>query len=180
MVLVPCETEELPIARHFFLITDLSPQRMRGRDVVAFYRQRGLFERMLGELSSTLMPQLSSTTRRKRHYRGREPRQRTPSRDAFAANQAILTLNLLACNLLHLGRQAAERAQARRGRPRKYGRSTTALSLDRFRRVYLRLPSRVTLHGRRVGVILTQGMADAWDRLWRFLATLKPVDGAMA
>ena len=180
LVLVPCETEELPIARHFFLITDLSPKRMSGRDVVAFYRQRGLFERMLGELSSTLMPQLSSTTRRKRHYRGREPRQRTPSRDAFAANQAILTLNLLACNLLHLGRQAAERAQARRGRPRKYGRSTTALSLDRFRRVYLRLPCRVTLHGRRAGVILTQGMAAAWDRLWRFLATLKPADGAMA
>ena len=41
LVLVPCETEELPIARHFFLITDLSPKRMSGRDVVAFYRQRG-------------------------------------------------------------------------------------------------------------------------------------------
>ena len=180
LVLVPCETEELPIARHFFLITDQSPQRMRGRDVVAFYRPRGLFERMLGELSSTLMPQLSSTTRRKQHYRGQKPRQRTPSRDAFAANQAILTLNLWAYNLLHLGRQAAERAEARRGRPRKYGRSTTALSLDRFRRAYLRLRSRVTLHGRRVGVILTQGMADAWYRLWRFLATLKPVDMEVA
>ena len=180
LVLVPCETEELPLARHFFLITDQSPQRMGGRDVVAFYRQRGLFERMLGELSSTLQPQLSSTTRRKQHYRGQEPRQRTPSRDAFAANQAILTLNLWACNLLHLGCQAAERAEARPGRPRKYGRSTTALSLDRFRRVYLRLPSRLTLHGRRVGVILTQGMADAWYRLWRFLATLKPVDMEVA
>ena len=135
---------------------------------------------MLGELSSTLQPQLSSTTRRKQHYRGREPRQRTPSRDAFAANQAILTLNLLACNLLHLGRQAAERAQARRGRPRKYGRSTTALSLDRFRRVYLRLPSRVTLHGRRVGVTLAQAMAAPGYRLWRFLATLKPVDMEVA
>ena len=77
LVLVPSETEELPIARHFFLITDRSPQTMRGRDVVAFYRQRGLFERMLGELSSTLEPQLSSTTRRKQHYRGRLPRQRT-------------------------------------------------------------------------------------------------------
>ena len=180
LVLVSSETEELPIARHFFLITDRSPQTMRGRDVVAFYRQRGLFERMLGELSSTLEPQLSSTTRRKQHYRGRLPRQRTPSRDAFAANQAILTLNLLAYNLLHLGRQAAERAEARRGRPRKYGRSTTALSLDSFRRRYLRLPSRVTLHGRRVGVILTQGMAAPWDRLWRFLATLRPVDMGMA
>ena len=180
LVLVPCETEELPIARHFFLITDMSPQRMSGRDLVAFYRQRGLFERMLGELSSTLQPQLSSSTRRKQHYRGREPRQRTPSRDAFAANQAILTLNLLAYNLLHLGRQAAARAETRRGRPRKYGRSTTTRSLDRFRRRYLRLPCRVTLHGRRVGVILAQAMAGAWYRLWRFLATLKPADGAMA
>ena len=49
LVLVPSQTEELPIARHFFLITDQSPQTMGGRDVVAFYRQRGLFERMLGE-----------------------------------------------------------------------------------------------------------------------------------
>ena len=64
--------------------------------------------------------------------------------------------------------------------PRKYGRSTTALSLDSFRWRYLRLPSRVTLHGRRVGVILTQGMAAPWDRLWRFLATLRPVDMGMA
>ena len=155
-------------------------QTMRGRDVAAFYRQRGLFERMLGELNSTLQPQLSSTTRRKQHYRGRPPGQRTPSRDAFAANQAILTLNLLAYNLLHLGRQVAERAEARRGRPRKYGRSQAALSLDSFRRRYLRLPSRVTLHGRRVGVILTQGTAAPWDRLWRFLATLRPVDMGMA
>ena len=180
LVLVPSETEELPIARHFYLITDMNPETMSGRDLVAFYRQRGLFERMLGELSSTLQPQLSSTTRRKQHYRGQEPRQRTPSRDAFAANQAILTLNLLAYNLLHLGRQAAERAEAHRERPAKDGGSTTAMSLDRFRRVYLRLPSRVTLHGRRVGVILTQAMAAAWDRLWRFLATLKPVDREVA
>ena len=71
---------------------------------------------MLGELSSVLMPQLSST-RRKQHYRGQEPRQRTPSRDAFAANQAILTLNLLAYNLLHLGGQADERAEARPEQP---------------------------------------------------------------
>ena len=89
LVCVPSETEELPIARHFCLVTDLTPQRREARDVVAFYRQRGLFERMLGELSSTLRPQLSSTTRRKRHYRGRAPRQLTPSRDAFAANQAF-------------------------------------------------------------------------------------------
>ena len=53
------------------------------------------------------------------------------------------------------------------------------MSLDRFRRHSLRLPSRVTLHGRRVGVILTQGMAAAWYRLWRFLATLKPAEMGM-
>ena len=82
------------------------------------------------------------------------PRKRTPSRDAFAANQAILTLNLLAYNLLHLGRQAAERAERRPGRPEKKGRSTTALSLDTFRRRYLRVPSRSTFHGRAVGVTI--------------------------
>ena len=125
LVLVPCETEELPIAGHFFLITDRRPQTMRGREVVAFYRQRGLFERMLGELSSTLEPKLpgppvaSSTTGVERPVSAPRPR------DAFAANQAILTLNLWANNLFHLRRQAVECAEARRGRPRQYGRSTT-------------------------------------------------------
>ena len=128
LVLLPSETEELPMARHFFLITDQSPPTRPSREVVEFYRQRGQFESMLGELSSTLRPQLSSTNRPKRHYRGRVPRQRTPSRDAFAANQAILTLNLLAYNLLHLGRQAAEQAERRPGRPKKHGRSTVAMS----------------------------------------------------
>ncbi len=120
-VLIPSETEELPIARHFFLVTDMRARTMRARDVVAFYRQQGLFENMLGELSSTLMPQLSSTNRPKHHYRAWVPRKRTPSRDAFAANQAILTLNLLAYNLLHLRRQAAERSERRPGRPKKNG-----------------------------------------------------------
>ena len=180
LVLLASETEELPLARHFFLITDQSPQTGPARQVVEFYRQRGQFESMLGELSSTLRPQLSSTLRPKRHYRGRVPRQRTPSRDAFAANQAILTLNLLAYNLLHLGRQAAERAERRPGRPKKHGRSTAAMSLATFRRRYLRIPSRVTFHGRSIGVAIGQTIAPLWDRLWRFLATLPPAHRAMA
>ena len=73
LVLLPSETEELPMARHFFLITDQSPPTRPSREVVEFYRQRGQFESMLGELSSTLRPQLSSTNRPKRHYRGRVP-----------------------------------------------------------------------------------------------------------
>ena len=180
LVLVPSERDELPIEHHFFLITDMSIQAMPSRDLVAFYRQRGLFEDMLGELSSTLVPQLSSTNRPKQHYRGRVPRHRTPGRDAFAANQAILTFNLLAHNLLHLGRQAAEQAERRPGRPNKYGRSSPAMSLDTFRRRYLRTPSRITLHGRSVGVTITQAIAAQWYRLWRFLATLNPVDMATA
>ena len=176
LVLIPSQRDELPIEHHFFLITDMSTQTMPSRDLVAFYRQRGLFEDMLGELSSTLMPQLSSTNRAKQHYRGQVPRRRTPSRDAFAANQAILAFNLLAYNLLHLGRQAAEHAERRPGRPRKYGRSTAAMSLDTFRRRYLRIPARITLHGRAVGVTIGQTIAGQWHRLWRFLATLNPVD----
>lgn len=180
LVLIPSEKDELPIEHHFFLITDRSTQTMGSRDVVAFYRQRGLFEAMLGELSSTLVPQLSSTNRPKQHYRGRVPRRRTPCRDAFAANQAILTFNLLAYNLLHLGRQAAEQAERRSGRGQKQGRSSPAMSLDTFRRRYLRLPSRLALHGRYVAVTIVQAMAAHWYRLWRFLATLHPVDMAIA
>ena len=54
------------------------------------------------------------------------------------------------------------------------------MSLATFRRRYLRVPSRVTLHGRSVGVTISQTIAASWDRLWRFLATLKPVDRVMA
>ncbi len=50
------------------------------------------------------------------------------------------------------------------------------MSLDTFRRCYLRVPSRITLHGRAVGVTIAQAIAARWYRLWRFLATLKPVD----
>ena len=169
-MLLPSETEELPMARHFFLITDQSPPTRPSREVVEFYRQRGQFESMLGELSSTLRPQLSSTNRPKRHYRGRVPRQRTPSRDAFAANQAILTW--LAYNLLHLGRQAAGRAPA--------GAAQEAWTLDCGHEPDLSPTVPATLHGRSVGVTISQTIAASWDRLWRFLATLKPVDRVMA
>ena len=70
-MLVTSEKDELPLEHHFFLITDMSIQRVPSRDLVEFYRQCGTFEDILGELSSTLMPQLSSTNRPKEHYRGR-------------------------------------------------------------------------------------------------------------
>lgn len=175
LVLIPSEQDELPIEHHFFLVTNDPASVTPGPDLVELYRQRGTFEQMLGELCSTLRPQLSSTTRPKQTYRGTAPRRPTASRDAFAANQVILTLNLLAYNLMHLGRQAAERSHRRPGRPRTYGRSSPAMSLDTFRQRYLRVASRISLHSRRVGVTIARAVADDWDHLWRLLARLDPV-----
>lgn len=101
LVLVPPEQGELS-PRSFFLITNFSATPMPGALLVDLYRERGTYEDMLGQLKSTLAPQLSSTIRCKTHYRGRKPRQRYASCDAFAANQALLSLNLLAYNLLSL------------------------------------------------------------------------------
>ncbi|MDA0337101.1 MAG: IS1380 family transposase [bacterium] len=167
LVIVPPEDGDL-FARSFFLITSFD-QTMTGPLLVDLYRERGTYEQMLGEFKSTLTPQLSSTVRTKTHYRGQEPSQRYPCRDAFATNQAILCLNLLAYNLLSLTALLHERAHRRHGRPKIFGRSSQRLSPKTVRQLYLNVPARVTLHGRRVWVSISQRAADHWQCLWSFL-----------
>ncbi len=115
LVIVPPEEGEL-FPRTFFLITSFGATRMTGERLLDLYRQRGTYEQQLGQFMSTLTPQLSSTTRPKRHYRGRVPRRRSVARDAFATNQALLSLNVLAYNLLNLGALIATRSHTRHRR----------------------------------------------------------------
>lgn len=161
-------------ARSFFLVTNFSAATMIGQLLVDLYRERGAYEQMLGQLNSTLAPQLSSTVRPKSHYRGQEPQQRYASRDAFATNQAILSLNVLAYNLLGLVAVLHDRAHRRPGRPRKYGRPSTRIALDTVRQWYLKAPARVTLHSRRVWFSIDQKAAALWQCLWQYLQRLGP------
>jgi len=174
LVIVPPEDGQL-FPRTFFLITNFPAASMAGERLLELYRQRGTYEQQLGQFMSTLAPQLSSTCRPKSHYRGQPPRQRTAGRDAFQANQALLSLNLLAYNLLSLGGAIAQRAQRRPGRPRTYGRPAVSLSVDTFRQRYLQVAARITLHGRRVWVSIAEAAADLWRHWWDYLQRLDDV-----
>ena len=172
VVVRPPRDELLVDPRHFFLVTNFSASTMCGELLVDLYRERGSYEEMLGQLKSTLAPQLSSTTRSKTHYRGEEPKQRYVSRDAFATNQAILSLNLLAYNILGTVAQLHERAHKRPGRPRKHGRSTTRITLNTVRQYYMKVPARITLHARRVWFSIDEKAAKLWQRIWNYLDRL--------
>jgi hypothetical protein len=119
---------------------------------------------------STLTPQLSSTTRPKRHYRGRVPQHRSVARDAFATNQALLSLNLLAYNLLNLGADIASRSLARPGRGK-----APAMRIDTFRQRYLKVSARITLHSRRVWASIAETAAQLWRPWWDFIQRLEAV-----
>jgi len=171
LIIVPPEEGEL-LPRSFFLITNFGATAMPAAELLALYRQRGTYEQQLGDFMNTLTPHLSSTTRPKRHYRGQTPRQRQVARDAFDTNQAILSLNVLAHNLLNMGRCIAQRAQTRSGRPKTYGRRSAAMSLTTFRQRYLNIPARVTLHSRRVWISIAPSAAQLWHNWWDYIQRL--------
>ena len=83
------------IPRCFWLLTSMPSEEMSGEDLLALYRKRGKAEGHLGELMSVVAPALSSTSRRKSHYRGKEIRKREKGGDAFACNQVRLAARRL-------------------------------------------------------------------------------------
>lgn len=169
LVVVAPPEGELDIPRYFFLVTNFSAETMSGELLVDLYRERGAYEDMLGQLKSTLTPQLSSTVRPKSHYRGKEPKHRSASRDPFAANQAILSLNVLAFNLMGTIAVLHEHAHRRPGRPKKYGRSSARITLATVRQHYLKVAARITLHSRRVCFSIGEKAAALWQCLWKYL-----------
>jgi len=174
LIIVPPEEGEL-LPRSFYLITNFGGTSMPAAELLALYRQRGTYEQQLGDFMNTLTPHLSSTTRPKSHYRGQIPRQRQVARDAFDTNQAILSLNVLAHNLLNMGRCIAQRAQTAPGRPKTYGRSSAGMSLSTFRQRYLKVTARITLHSRRVWISIAPEAAKLWHNWWDYLQRLGAV-----
>ena len=177
LIIVPPQEGEL-LPRSFYLITNFGAATMPAAKLLKMYRQRGTYEQQLGDFMHTLAPHLSSTTRPKSHYRGQPVGPRQAPRDAFASNQALLSLHVLAHNLLNLGRRIAERAQARRGRRKTYGGSSSAMSLHTFRERYLKVPARITLHSRRVWISISQNAAELWNNWWAYLERLGAVSVA--
>lgn len=150
----------------FFLVTSWRPAQKDAATLLEHYRQRGTFESQLGEFKDAFDPALSSSPRVKSHYRGRTPRKRYASRDAFACNEVLLLLHALAFNLANVGRKGMERT-ARSG-----------WTIRSFREHLLKTPARVLLHARRAVVVISDIAAYHWQCLAGFLATLRPQPAA--
>lgn len=154
VVLVVLERPGELLLDHFWLITSLSTTAMPAAALLEHYRQRGTAEGLFGELMDVLAPALSSAPRTKRHYRGRRLPTLPTGLDAFARNEALLLLHMLAYEVLHTGRCVLESA------------SKTGWSLRRFRERVLRVGGRVVVHARRATLVIAETAAQHWAMLW--------------
>jgi hypothetical protein len=97
---------------------------------------------------------LSSVPWQTRHYRGRRLRERESSVDAFAHNEVILLLNILAYEVVHAGWCLMEAA------------TKEGWSLRRFGERVLRAAARVVVSGHRVTMVIGEAFARSWHQLW--------------
>ena len=104
----------------------------------------------MGELMDVLEPALSSASR----ARGSD------DTDAFAHNEALLVLHLLAYEVMHTGRCVMEKV------------TRTGWSLRRFRERVLKVGMRIVLHARRATLVIAETAAAYWQDLWRALDRL--------
>jgi Transposase DDE domain group 1 len=138
---------------YFWLITSIDAESVPAAELLERYRERGSAEGHMGELMDVLDPALSSAPRHKSHYRGNRLPQCEGSIDAFAHNETILLLNILAYELVHAGRCLMQAATGE------------GWSLRRFRERVLRAAARITVSGRRVTLVIAQAFARYWRRL---------------
>lgn len=138
----------------FFLLTNWPAEQTTAVALLDMYRQRGKAEGHFGELMSVLEPALSSTRRKKSHYRGQEPKRRAVAQEPFAANEVKLLFNALAYNLAHTARCLLEEVTGQ------------GWGLGRFLERVLRVTARVLVHARRAVVVINSRSAIHWRQLW--------------
>ena len=130
--------------RCFYIVTNLPAATHSGAQVLALYRRRGKAEGHMGELKDTIGTSLPCTSRG-----------RASDAEVFARAQALLSLRLLAYELLHVLRAQMEAATGR------------GWSLRRLRERVLKAAARVQRHARRLHVILERRGARLWRQLLR-------------
>ncbi|QGM22386.1 transposase [Spiribacter sp. 2438] len=139
--------------RCFYIVTNLPASTHSGEQVLALYRRRGKAEGHMGEFKDTIGTSLPCTSRG-----------RASEAEVFARAQALLSLRLLAYELLHVLRAQMEAATGR------------GWSLRRLRERVLKAAARVQRHARRLHVILERRAATLWRKLlgrrhrWRLAA----------
>ena len=155
VVLVVLERPGELLLDHFFLITSIGADAMPAADLLEYYRRRGTAEGIFGELMDTLAPALSSAPRTRYATKGKRRIKGEPTgMDAFARNEALLLLHMLAYEILHAGRRVMELATG------------TGWSLRRFRERGLKVGAHILLHARWVTMVVAQSAAAAWSCLW--------------
>ncbi|HIP53527.1 MAG TPA: hypothetical protein EYH03_05900 [Chromatiales bacterium] len=166
MVLVVMERVDDIFLDHFWLITSLDAKRYPPERLLALYRKRGKAEAHMGEMMDVLRPALSSSGRPKIHCRGMAPiPELTTDTGVRPQNETLLLLNMLAYEILHMGRSLMEKA------------TKEGWSLRRFRERVLRAAGRVVCHGRCLTFVIAQSAAADWQRLWGKLGRVQWVPG---
>ena len=150
IVLVVLERPGELLLDHFWLLTNIEVTTLTGEELLALYRERGKAEGHMGELMDVLAPALSASSR------ARWPH----TSDAFARNEALLLLHLLAYEVLHSGRCVMEKI------------TRTGWSLRRFRERVLKVGARVVLHARRATLVVAETAAPYWRQFCRGLKGL--------
>ena len=156
VVLVVLEREDELLLQHFWLLTSWRPDKVPADKVLARYRRRGVAEGHLGEFKDVLGLKLSSSPRgpRSEDWRSKFIGPVRPCDDPFfRANDAMLQLCALAYNAMH-----ALRRLLYLGLPL----SERGWSLRHLRERVLRVAARVSLHARRVTIIVTEATARYW------------------
>jgi hypothetical protein len=133
VVLVVLERPGELFPDHFFLVTNARVEETCAEELLVRYRYRALAEKDFGDWQTAFDPHLSSSPRPKRHYRGRRLPEREPLTDSFAANEALLLMNLLSANLLEHAASLIQKCTQRRW------------SRSRFRQMVLKTAGRVVL-----------------------------------
>jgi hypothetical protein len=160
VVLVVLEQKDDLFLRHFWLITNWTPEQMSAEALLEMYRQRGTAEGHLGELMSVLDPALSSSPRPKETYRGRPVKEVCASVDALAVNEVRLLLNAWAYATMHICRTLVEKATGE------------GWSLKAIRERVLKVAARVLVSGRRVTFVIARTSESLWQSLWKELGRL--------
>jgi hypothetical protein len=150
VVLVVLERPGELLLDHFWLLTNIKAESLSGEALLGLYRERGKAEGHMGELMDVLAPALSSSSR------ARWPR----TTDAFARNEALLLLHLLAYEVLHSARCVMEKV------------TRTGWSLRRFRERVLKVGARVVLHARRATLVISEMAAPYWRQFFQGLGGL--------
>lgn len=160
VVLVVVEEPGELLLRHFWLVTSWRKEHVDASQVLLRYRRRGTAEGHFGELKDVLGVKLSSSPRGEysEDWRSQIIGPVRPCDDPFfRANDALLQLCGFAYNAMHALRSILERAL-----PGQEG-----WSLKRLRERVLRVAARISLHARRVLLVVTDATGRYWTELWK-------------